>query len=88
LLVLCGCHGHADHLDESNDRAEDQTSQVEPRSVKPVIAEFAEDETENNGGRNNKTDFGVASCGSDEIPFFVRLRVGNGGDDCSAGCAY
>ena len=62
---------HADDLPESDDCAEEESCEIEPFGVQPIVEQFAEKKPEEDSGRNDEADLGVAGDGDKRI-FFLR----------------
>jgi len=66
-LILKRAGGHPDHLNEPNDCSEDQSTQIQPVGVQPIVEQLAEEETHQYCGRNDEPDFGVADHGGPRV---------------------
>src|SRR6267142_6112083 len=62
-LILKRAGGHPDHLNEPDDCSEDQSTQVQPAGVQPIVEQFSQEETQQHSGWNDESDFGVANHG-------------------------
>src|ERR1700674_1586271 len=75
VVILVSAHSHADHLPEYDHRAKQQSDQIEPLSMQPVIGELTQKETEQDRRRNNKPHLGIPSE-RDQWIFLSGRRVG------------
>src|ERR1035441_9447683 len=72
FIFVEGAHRHANHLPKTNYRTKDNSNQVEPVCMQPVVAQLPQHQTKQHGRRDNETDFGI-TCKGDEALRLPRI---------------